>query len=241
MVAVFWFLLIRPQRQRQAAHRNLMAQLAPGDEVVTAGGMIGTLRSIEGTTSPSRSPRARRSGSPRRRSPEFAGKTRNSPPRKSKGAANLVRHKWLLVAPICSYSGSRLPRSSASSRSRSRRRPSTSRPSSVSTSRAASRSSFARCRRRARAHRRRHGPLGRDRRSRVDKLGVGEPEIRQQGEDQISLQLPGISDPQAAADLVGKTAQLWLSTCRRTSSSRLRRARVRRRITRRRWTTCSSC
>ena len=47
-------------------------------------------------------------------------------------------------------------------------------------------------------------------RSRVDKLGVGEPEIRQQGEDQISLQLPGISDPQAAADLVGKTAQLWL-------------------------------
>ena len=47
MVAVFWFLLIRPQRQRQAAHRNLIAQLAPGDEVVTAGGMIGTLRSIE--------------------------------------------------------------------------------------------------------------------------------------------------------------------------------------------------
>ena len=46
MVAVFWFLLIRPQR-RQAAHQNLMAQLAPGDEVVTAGGMIGTLRSIE--------------------------------------------------------------------------------------------------------------------------------------------------------------------------------------------------
>jgi SecD/SecF fusion protein len=47
-------------------------------------------------------------------------------------------------------------------------------------------------------------------RSRVDKLGVGEPEIRQQGKDQISLQLPGISDPQKAADLVGKTAQLWL-------------------------------
>ncbi len=46
MVAVFWFLLIRPQRQRQAAHRNLMAQLAPDDEVVTAGGMLGTVRSI---------------------------------------------------------------------------------------------------------------------------------------------------------------------------------------------------
>jgi SecD/SecF fusion protein len=47
-------------------------------------------------------------------------------------------------------------------------------------------------------------------RARVDKLGVSEPEIRQQGEDQISIQLPGISDPQKAADLVGKTAQLWL-------------------------------
>ena len=47
-------------------------------------------------------------------------------------------------------------------------------------------------------------------RSRVDKLGVSEPEIRQQGEDQISVQLPGITDPQQAADLIGKTAQLWL-------------------------------
>jgi SecD/SecF fusion protein len=47
-------------------------------------------------------------------------------------------------------------------------------------------------------------------RSRVDKLGVSEPEIRQQGEDQISVQLPGITDPQQAAALIGKTAQLWL-------------------------------
>jgi preprotein translocase subunit YajC len=46
MLAVFWFLLIRPQRQRQAAHRNLIAQIAPGDEVVTAGGMLGTIRTI---------------------------------------------------------------------------------------------------------------------------------------------------------------------------------------------------
>jgi preprotein translocase subunit YajC len=46
IIAVFWFLLIRPQRQRQAAHRSLMAELAPNDEVVTAGGMLGTVRSI---------------------------------------------------------------------------------------------------------------------------------------------------------------------------------------------------
>jgi preprotein translocase subunit YajC len=46
MAAVIWFLLIRPQRQRQAAHRELISELAPDDEVVTAGGMFGTVRSI---------------------------------------------------------------------------------------------------------------------------------------------------------------------------------------------------
>jgi preprotein translocase subunit YajC len=46
MVAVIWFLLIRPQRARQAAHRNLIAQLAPGDEVVTAGGLLGRVSSV---------------------------------------------------------------------------------------------------------------------------------------------------------------------------------------------------
>jgi preprotein translocase subunit YajC len=45
-IAVFWFLLIRPQRQRAAAHRELLTQIAPDDEVVTAGGMIGIVRSI---------------------------------------------------------------------------------------------------------------------------------------------------------------------------------------------------
>ena len=47
-------------------------------------------------------------------------------------------------------------------------------------------------------------------RSRVDKLGVAEPEIRTQGSDQISIQLPGIKDPAAAAAIIGKTAQLEL-------------------------------
>ena len=36
-------------------------------------------------------------------------------------------------------------------------------------------------------------------RDRVDKLGVAEPEIRTQGDDQISIQLPGVKDPAAAA------------------------------------------
>jgi preprotein translocase subunit YajC len=46
LAAVIWFLLVRPQRQRQTAHRELIANLATGEEVVTAGGMLGTVRSI---------------------------------------------------------------------------------------------------------------------------------------------------------------------------------------------------
>ena len=47
-------------------------------------------------------------------------------------------------------------------------------------------------------------------RNRVDKLGVSEPEIRTQGEDQIVIQLPGVKDPEAAAEIIGTTAQLEL-------------------------------
>jgi SecD/SecF fusion protein len=47
-------------------------------------------------------------------------------------------------------------------------------------------------------------------RNRVDKLGVTEPEIRKQGSDQIVIQLPGVKDPEAAAAIIGKTAQLEL-------------------------------
>jgi SecD/SecF fusion protein len=47
-------------------------------------------------------------------------------------------------------------------------------------------------------------------RNRVDKLGVSEPEIRKQGSDQIVIQLPGVSDPEAAAEIIGTTAQLEL-------------------------------
>ncbi|MFN0153095.1 MAG: protein translocase subunit SecD [Gaiella sp.] len=47
-------------------------------------------------------------------------------------------------------------------------------------------------------------------RSRVDKLGVAEPTITTQGDDQISIQLPGIKDPAAAAQIIGKTAKLEL-------------------------------
>jgi len=45
-----YFLMIRPQRQRIQAQRNLIAALTPGDRVVTAGGMLGTLVAIHGDT-----------------------------------------------------------------------------------------------------------------------------------------------------------------------------------------------
>ena len=47
-------------------------------------------------------------------------------------------------------------------------------------------------------------------RSRVDKLGVSEPEIRKQGNNQIVIDLPGVKNPEAAAQIIGKTAQLEL-------------------------------
>jgi SecD/SecF fusion protein len=47
-------------------------------------------------------------------------------------------------------------------------------------------------------------------RNRVDKLGVASPLIRQQGSNEIDIQLAGIHDPAAAAAIIGKTAQLEL-------------------------------
>src|SRR5215468_7092496 len=44
--------------------------------------------------------------------------------------------------------------------------------------------------------------------NRIDKLGVSEPEIRKQGNNQIVIELAGVHDPAAAARLIGKTAQL---------------------------------
>jgi hypothetical protein len=47
-------------------------------------------------------------------------------------------------------------------------------------------------------------------RSRVDKLGVSEPEIRKQDPDEIVIELAGVHDVNRAAEIIGKTAQLEL-------------------------------
>lgn len=46
IVVIFWFLLIRPQMKRNKQHRELVAGLSVGDEVVTAGGMLGKVSQV---------------------------------------------------------------------------------------------------------------------------------------------------------------------------------------------------
>jgi preprotein translocase subunit YajC len=48
-VAVFYFLLIRPQQKRAKEHQQMLAKLAIGDEVVTAGGIVGRVSEVGDT------------------------------------------------------------------------------------------------------------------------------------------------------------------------------------------------
>ncbi len=43
VILIFYFILIRPQRKEQKRHKEMIAALAKGDEVVTTGGIIGTV------------------------------------------------------------------------------------------------------------------------------------------------------------------------------------------------------
>ncbi len=46
MFVVLYFLMIRPQMKRQKEHRNLVANLSKGDEVITAGGILGKITKV---------------------------------------------------------------------------------------------------------------------------------------------------------------------------------------------------
>ena len=48
LFVVMWLLVIRPQRRRQAEQRRILDNLAPGQEVLTAGGLYGTVQSVVG-------------------------------------------------------------------------------------------------------------------------------------------------------------------------------------------------
>lgn len=45
--AIFYFLLIRPQRKEQQRHRTMIENVKKGDDVVTNGGIIGTVLHVK--------------------------------------------------------------------------------------------------------------------------------------------------------------------------------------------------
>ncbi|MBK1735906.1 preprotein translocase subunit YajC [Halorhodospira abdelmalekii] len=46
LVAIFYFLLIRPQRKRMKQHQEMVENLQVGDEVMTGGGELGRIKQL---------------------------------------------------------------------------------------------------------------------------------------------------------------------------------------------------
>lgn len=49
LIAIFYFLLIRPQAKRAKEHKKLVSELAKGDEVITQGGLLGRVTEVDET------------------------------------------------------------------------------------------------------------------------------------------------------------------------------------------------
>ncbi len=43
IIAIFYFLIIRPRAQQEKKHKERLTQIQRGDEIVTAGGIVGTV------------------------------------------------------------------------------------------------------------------------------------------------------------------------------------------------------
>ncbi len=50
LFVIFYFLLIRPQQQKQKEHTNMLSKLDKNDEVITAGGVHATVISVSDKT-----------------------------------------------------------------------------------------------------------------------------------------------------------------------------------------------
>jgi preprotein translocase subunit YajC len=48
IIGVFYFLWYRPQQAQRKKVREMMSALAPGDRIMTAGGILGVLRTFDG-------------------------------------------------------------------------------------------------------------------------------------------------------------------------------------------------
>jgi preprotein translocase subunit YajC len=46
MLVLFWVLIVLPQRRRRQKQADLLKELESGDEVITAGGVYGTVREV---------------------------------------------------------------------------------------------------------------------------------------------------------------------------------------------------
>jgi preprotein translocase subunit YajC len=46
-IPLFWYLILRPQQQQRRTHQSVVSGLAVGDKVMTVGGLIGTLTSVD--------------------------------------------------------------------------------------------------------------------------------------------------------------------------------------------------
>lgn len=47
IIAIFYFLLIRPQRKREKETQNMLSAIKVGDKITTIGGMVGTITKIK--------------------------------------------------------------------------------------------------------------------------------------------------------------------------------------------------
>jgi preprotein translocase subunit YajC len=47
IVGIFYFLIIRPQGQARKKHETLLTGLKAGDKVMTAGGLLGSVKKVE--------------------------------------------------------------------------------------------------------------------------------------------------------------------------------------------------
>ena len=46
IMAVFWFLLIRPQQRKMKEHQDVISKISRGDTIVTNGGLIGRVTKV---------------------------------------------------------------------------------------------------------------------------------------------------------------------------------------------------
>jgi preprotein translocase subunit YajC len=50
IIGIFYFLVIKPQKKQQANHKQMISELSKNDEIVTSGGLCGTIVNVKDKT-----------------------------------------------------------------------------------------------------------------------------------------------------------------------------------------------